>query len=589
MSPKKNAKTFVSPKKHAKSSPEFSKAPSGIVGLDEITSGGLPRGRTTLVCGGPGCGKTVLGVQFLVNGATECDEPGVLLTFEEGEHEIPANVASMGLDVASLIRRKKLIVDHVRLERSEIEETGAYDLEGLFVRLAWAIDSIGAKRVVLDTIEALFAGLSETGILRAELRRLFFWLKERGVTAIVTGERGEKSLTRHGLEEYVSDCVIVLDHRVQAQVSTRRLRVVKYRGSAHGTNEYPFIIGRDGISVLPVTSAGLTHEAHDERFTTGIPRLDVMLGGKGFYRGSSNLVSGAAGVGKTSIAAHFADAACRRGERCLYFATEESPHQIIRNMRSIGLDLQKWIDGGLLRIVSERPTAHGLETHLVEIHRHVVDFKPHATIFDPVSNLLTIGTSDELRSALMRVLDKMKSDGITTLFTSLTTPEPEAEANIGVSSLMDCWIVLRYIEAPGERNRVLYIVKSRGMAHSNQLREFVLTGDGVDLVDVYVGEGAVLTGSARIAQEMREATEEESRTTSFEQMARQLEAKRVAMKEQIADLKRQYASEAAKLAALRSDNSARLSLRDENRRRMGRARFADRAEKGQPTRPGGRR
>ncbi|MHB0969804.1 MAG: circadian clock protein KaiC [Thermoanaerobaculia bacterium] len=579
----------MSPKQSTKTPFVFQKAPSGIDGLDEITSGGLPRGRTTLICGGPGCGKTVFGAQFLVRGAVDYDEPGVLMTFEEREGEIRSNVASMGFDVPALVRRKKLIIDHVRLERSEIEETGAYDLEGLFVRLAWAIDSIGAKRVVLDTIEAIFAGLSQAGILRAELRRLFFWLKERGVTAIVTGERGEGTLTRHGLEEYVSDCVIVLDHRVQSQVSTRRMRIVKYRGSSHGTNEYPFIIGSDGITVLPVTSAGLTHEAHDECITTGVPRLDAMLDGRGFYRGSSNLISGAAGSGKTSIAAHFVDATCRRGERCLYFASEESPQQIVRNMRSIGIDLQHWVDRGLLKIVSERPTAHGLETHLVEIHRQAVSFKPQVTVFDPVSNLLSIGTSDELRSALMRLLDRMKSEGVTTLFTTLTSSEADVDANIGVSSLMDCWIVLRYIEAPGERNRVLYIVKSRGMAHSNQLREFVLTNNGVDLLDVYIGEGMVLTGSARIAQENREAADEKLRAHDFAQITRELEIKRIAMKEKIAELKRRYAADEANLLSLRTEKSAELSLRGDNRRTMGRARYADGPAKQKTARRGGRR
>ena len=463
---------------------ELAKSPSGIQGLDEITNGGLPRGRPTLICGGAGSGKTLLAASFLLNGVVQFDEPGILMTFEETGEELASDLASLGYDLGKLVREGKLIVDYVRVERSEIEETGEYDLEGLFVRLEYAVSSIGAKRIVLDTIESLFAGLSNPGILRAELRRLFRWLKDKGLTAVLTGERGDSGLTRQGLEEYVSDAVILLDHRVQEQVSTRRLRIVKYRGSHHGTNEYPFLIDREGLSVLPVTSLGLTHPAIDERVSTGVTRLDDMLSGRGYYRGSTVLLSGTAGTGKTSLAAHFVEAACQRGERCLYFLFEESPQQLMRNMRSIGINLQPWVDRGLLRFHADRPSRFGLETHLAAMQRAVRDFQPAVTVADPVTNLLTVGTQNDVRSMLTRVIDYIKSQGITGLFTSLTPGSKELEeTDAGISSLMDTWVVLFINEDNRKRRRWLSVLKSRGMAHSNSVREYMLTDHGLQVLD----------------------------------------------------------------------------------------------------------
>ncbi len=490
------------------------KTPTGIQGLDEVTGGGLPAGRPTLVCGSAGSGKTLLATEFLVHGAMLYDEPGVFMSFEETGEDLARNVASLGFDLPTLIEQGRLEVDFVRVERSEIEETGEYDLEGLFIRLGLAIDSIGARRVVLDTIEALFGGLDNAGILRAELRRLFHWLKDRGVTTVITGERGERgALTRHGLEEYVSDCVILLDHRVQEQQSTRRMRIVKYRGSTHGTNEYPFLITEDGITMLPITSVGLDHTVSDARVSSGVPGLDDMLEGQGYYRGSSILLSGTAGTGKSSLAAHFAEATCRAGERCLYFAFEESADQIMRNMGSIGIALAPWKERGLLRFHSSRPTFSGLESHLVLMHKMVREFQPAAVIVDPITNLLSIGEETEVHAMLMRLIDLLKSTQVTALFTSLTSPASSLErTEAGISSLMDTWLLLRDIEVSGERNRGLYVLKSRGMAHSNQIREFLLTSEGVQLVDAYLGPGGVLTGSARLAQEARErATAEERR------------------------------------------------------------------------------
>ena len=463
---------------------ELAKALTGIRGLDEITRGGLPRGRPTLVCGGPGSGKTLMALTFLVNGAVHYDEPGVLMTFEENGDEMASDVASLGFDLPELISAKKLAVDYVRVERGEIEETGEYDLEGLFVRLDYAIRTVGAKRVVLDTIEALFAGLKNDAVLRSELRRLFRWLKDQGVTALITGERGEGFLTRQGLEEYVSDAVILLDHRVHDQVSTRRLRVVKYRGSYHGTNEYPFLINADGISVLPVSSLALQHEAPLERVSSGVARLDKMLSGKGYFRGSTILVSGTAGTGKTSLSAHFLDAACRRGERCLCFLFEESPQQLLRNLRSIGIDLEPWVTAGLLQFHADRPSRYGLETHLVTMHQAVADFKPAVTVIDPVTNLMTVGTYADVEAMLTRLIDHLKTENITAMLTSLTPGQTDIErTETTISSLMDTWIVLGNDDVGGIHRRGLYVLKSRGMAHSNELCEFALTDRGLNLLD----------------------------------------------------------------------------------------------------------
>jgi circadian clock protein KaiC len=456
--------------------------------LDQITNGGLPRGRPTLVCGGAGCGKTLLAVEFIVRGATQLNEPGVFMSFEETSEELAQNVRSLGFDLDDLIRRKKLAMDFVRVERSEIEETGEYDLDGLFVRLNHAIDSVKAKRVVLDTIETLFAGLSNTAILRAELRRLFLWLKDKGVTVLITGEKGDGTLTRLGIEEYVSDCVIMLDHRVHDQLSTRRLRIVKYRGSTHGTNEYPFIIDEQGMSVLPVTSMGLDHSAATTRISSGVARLDTMMGGKGFFRGSSILISGTAGTGKTSIAAAFAKAACQRGEKCLFFGFEESPAQIVRNMLSIGINLEPYVKRGLLRFHTSRPTLYGLETHLTVMHKQIEEFKPSVVVVDPVTNMMSAGVAQDVRSMLLRLMDYLKGRQITTMMTSLSSVGDAIDESVGgVSSLIDTWVFVQDIEIGGERNRGLYILKSRGMAHSNQIREFVLSDHGIELLDVYLG------------------------------------------------------------------------------------------------------
>jgi circadian clock protein KaiC len=471
--------------------------------LDEITRGGLPRGRPTLVCGGAGCGKTLLALEFLVRGATEYDEPGVFLSFEETPEELTTNARSLGFDLPRLGARRRLLLDHVQLERHALIESGEYDLDGLFARLGHAIDSIAAKRVVLDTIERLFTGLSDAAALRSELDRLFRWLKTKGVTAIVTGERAGDQLTRHGLEEYVSDCVIVLDQRVMEQSATRRLRILKYRGSAHGGNEIPFLIDDHGVSVLPITSLGLTHEVSTAHVATGVAGLDEMFGKKGYFRGNSVLISGTAGTGKSSLAAHFADAACRRGERCLYFAFEESASQIVRNMRSIGIDLEPWMKRDLLRIHAQRPTALGLEAHLVAMHRMIDDWQPRVVVVDPVTNMIAIGSEVEVKAMLARLIDFMKLRQITAQFTSLTDSDGAAErTDLGVSSLMDVWMVAGNLETNGERNRTLQIVKARGMAHSNQVREFVMTDRGIALVDVSRrADGTVAIGSARSAQQ----------------------------------------------------------------------------------------
>ncbi len=559
--------------------PGLRKCPTGIAGLDEITHGGLPQGRTALVCGAAGCGKTMLAMQFLVNGALQFDEPGVFMSFEENEAELTENFASLGIDLADLVGREKICLDYVQLNKSEITETGEYDLDGLFVRLDYAISSIGAKRVVLDTLEALFSGLSNTSILRSELRRLFRWLRDRGITAIVTGEQGDGALTRHGIEEYVSDCVVVLDHKVVDQISTRRLRIAKYRGSAHGTNEYPFLIDEQGICIMPITSVGLTSAASTARVSTGIERLDNMLGGKGFYEGSSILVSGTAGTGKTSLAATAVDAACRRGDQCLYFAFEESPGQITRNMRSIGLDMEQWVDQGLLQFHASRPTLFGLEMHLVTIHKHVLEFEPKLIVLDPISNMTAAGNFTEVKLMLTRLLDFLKMRNVTTILLDLSNVQQQDETSIGISSLTDTWINLRDLEYNGERNRGLYLLKSRGMAHSNQIREFVMTNRGLDLLDVYTGPEGVLTGSARYAQEHKEAAQKLLHEQEISRKRREIERKRQQMEAAIAALQASFDSEKEELDRVIAQEVAQLQVRDDNRQHSAIMRRADETAK----------
>jgi circadian clock protein KaiC len=552
------------------------RCPTGIQGLDEITGGGLPRGRPTLVCGGAGCGKTLLAVEFLVRGAVQFGEPGVFMGFEETEAELKANVASLGFDLTGLVLRKKVAIDYVHVERSEVQESGEYDLEGLFVRLNHAIDSIGAKRVVLDTLEALFASLPNEAILRAELRRLFRWLKDKGVTAVITAERGREQLTRNGLEEYVSDCVILLDHRVCDQIATRHMRVVKYRGALHGTNEFPFLIGAEGISVLPITSLGLTHKISSERIATGILRLDAMLGGRGFFRGSSILLTGTPGTGKTIVAANFAQAACRRGERTLFFSFEESPNQIIRNMQSIGLRMEPLVKSGLLRFHSARPSLYGLEMHLATMFKEIVSFQPHVVIMDPITSLMDAGTVSEGKGMVTRLIDYLKAGQVTSLFTSLTQGGPSLQqTESAMSSLMDAWLSLQDFEGNGERNRVLYVLKARGMAHSNQIREFLISDRGVDLVDAYIGVSGVLTGSARVAQGDLEKAAVLASQQEAAQLKREVERKRKALDRQIGDLRSDYEGEALELRRIAEQVGTRTFVLGTERAESGRLRQAD--------------
>jgi len=553
------------------------KTPTSIQGLDEITGGGLPKGRPTLVCGGAGCGKTLLAMEFLVRGATEYNEPGVFISFEETEKELTANVASLGFDLNSLVARKKIWLENIRIERSEIEESGEFNLEGLFIRIHHAIESINARRVVLDTIETLFSGLPNPRILRAELKRLLRWLKNKGVTTIITGERGEASLTRHGLEEYVSDCVILLDHRVSHQSSIRRLRIVKYRGSTHGTNEYPFLIDEDGFSVLPVTSLGLNSISSNDRISTGIPRLDTMLSGKGYYRGSTVLVSGTAGTGKTSVAAKFMEAACKRGERVLYFAYEESPSQFMRNMRSIGIHLETYVKKGLLHFHATRPTLHGLELHLATAIKLINKIKPLVVIIDPIDAFVIGENQTEVKTMLLRLVDFLKMKQITAFFASLTAAGSDnlELTDVSISTLIDTWLLLRDIEIGGERNRVLYVLKSRGMAHSNQIREFRLTDNGIELLDVYVGQEGVLTGSARLSQETKDSAEQVIRQQEINRKHFGLERKRVAMEAQIAELRAEFEaveSETLKLISIEKATTERLT---QDQSKMAKSRKAD--------------
>lgn len=541
----------------------FPKTPTGVDGLDEITEGGFPKGRPTLICGGAGCGKTLLSMQFLIKGITEYNEPGVFMSFEEPSDDLTLNVKSLGFDLEQLKKDKKLVVDHVRVERSEIEEAGEYDLDGLFIRLGHAIDSIKATRVVLDTIESLFAGLDNQAILRAELRRLFHWLKTKGVTAVITGERGEATLTRQGLEEYVSDCVIVLDHRVIEQVSTRRLRIVKYRGSTHGTNEYPFLIDEDGISVLPITSLKLDNEVSSDIISTGVPGLNEMFHGGGFYRGSNILVSGTAGTAKTTVACYFANEQCEKNEKTIYFAFEESPHQLVRNMKSIGIDLEKHIKKGILQIHSSRPSLNGLELHLLTLRKLIKEFQPTTIIIDPISNLISVGSEHEVRSMLVRLIDMLKANNITAMFTSLNkqtdTVRPDL-AEESVSSLVDTWITVRDMEGVGERNRGIFIIKARGMGHSNQVREFVITSNGIELLDVELGPQGILTGAARKSYQFKKTISDIKLQNEISRKDREIERKRKVLEANIEALRTEFESAEEELSILKATEELQEKL-----------------------------
>ena len=555
---------------------KLEKAKTGIAGFDDITFGGVPKGRPTIVCGGPGCGKTMFAMEFLVRGAAEFNEPGVLMTFEETGEEITKNVASLGFDLDGLVACKKLTLDYVKVEPAEMEETGEYDLEGLFVRLQYAVESTGAKRVVLDTLEAIFSGFSNTGMLRAEIRRLFRWLKDRKLTTVVTAERGGGTLTRYGLEEYVSDCVIFLDHRVAEQVSTRRMRIIKYRGTSHGADEYPFLIDEKGFSVLPSSGMKLTHAVSNERIPSGVRDLDDMLEGKGFFKGTTVLVSGTAGSGKSSLGACLADRSCVDGRKVLYVAFEESAAQVMRNMRSIGINLERHIKKGLLQFQAWRPTQNGLEMHLLRIHKLVEQIKPDIVIVDPISNLM-MGNVHEVNSMLMRLIDFLKTRQITGFFTSLThgAQKDIEQTDVGISSLIDSWILVRHVELNGERNRCIYVLKSRGMAHSNQVREVVMSSEGIRLIPVYAGEGVVLPGSGRLSQEARERSEAMQREQASQERGRARERKRKAVEAQIAALRADLAADEVEWSLQTSEEVHGESRREQDAAAMVRLRSGE--------------
>lgn len=529
----------------------IAKSATGIEGFDDLTLGGLPTGRPTLVCGSAGCGKTLFASTFLVHGARDYDEPGVFVTFEERPVDIVANVASLGFDVEGLIAADKLAMEHIAIDPSEVAEIGDFDLEGLFLRLELAIDAIGAKRVVLDTIESLFSAFTNQAVLRAEIRRLFDWLKDKGMTTVITAERGDGTLTRQGLEEYVSDCVILLDHRVHNQISTRRMRIVKYRGTAHGTNEYPFLIDRDGFSVLPVSSLGLNHKVSQERLPSGVADLDAMIEGGGFHRGSSILVSGVAGSGKSSLSASFAFAAAERGERAIYFSFEESQEQIVRNMASIGLDLAPHVASGRIRFISARPTFYSLEMHLAIMLREVQRFDPHVVVLDPISAFMESGDRLEVQSMLLRMVDFLKNRGISAIFTHLMHDQNgNVATDAGLSSLMDGWILMLNREVNGEFNRELYLLKARGTAHSNQVREFVMSHDGIRLLPPYLGENGALTGSARRTEEAKVRRAEVERLAEVELRKKQIETKRRKALTQIEALQAEIEADETELAGV---------------------------------------
>lgn len=555
----------------------IAKSRTGIEGFDDLTLGGLPSGRPSLVCGSAGCGKTLFASTFLINGARHFGEAGVFVTFEERPVDIVDNVQSLGFDLQGLIDQERILIEHIAIDPTEVAEVGDYDLEALFLRLEFAVDQIGAKRIVLDTIESLFSAFQNPAVLRAEIRRLFDWLKQKGLTAAITGERGDGTLTRQGLEEYVSDCVILLDHRVESQISTRRLRIVKYRGTAHGTNEYPFLIDEDGFGVLPVSSLGLNHKVFEDRISTGVIDLDDMMSGGGFYRGSSVLITGVAGSGKSSLSGMMADAACRRGERALYLSFEESEAQTVRNMKSIGTDLGRWIEAGQLRYIAARPTFYSLEMHLAVMLREIARFKPSLVVLDPISAFIGSGEIGEVQSMLLRIVDYLKSHGITGVFTHIAHAQ-DAETDAGLSSLMDAWVLLLNRESNGEFNRELYLLKARGIAHSNQVREYVMSDHGIQLLEPYLGEGGALTGSARRAEEARVRRAEADRRNDVARMQDQIVHRRRRAQAQIEALQAELAADESELKRMTDAEDAYLKQSSMDAEAMAVARRLRRAE-----------
>ncbi len=570
------AKINLKPKSMPENRRQLPKALTGIEGLDIITNGGLPKGRATLICGGTGTGKTLLAMEFLLRGAMQYNEPGVFMAFEESTNDLITNVVSIGFDLDGLIASKKIVVDFVYIDQYEIVEAGEYNLDALFIRLGAAIDSIGAKRVVLDTIESLFSNLPNPAVLRAELRRLFRWLKEKGVTAVITGEGGTDTLSRHGIEEYVSDCVINVTVSIEERVASRRLRIVKYRGSSHGSNDYPFVIDGDGISLIPVTSARLEHKVSYTRVSSGIQRLDAMLGGNGFFEDSVIMISGSPGTGKTTFLAHFADAACRRNERVVYFSFEESSDQIIRNMRSVGLNLDHWVKKGLLVMECRRITQYGLDMHLLLSQKLIAEYTPKVVIMDPVTSFDDIANTSDVKRIVMKFVDLMKSIGITIVFGSLTPSEVQSESSsINISSIIDSWILLRDLESNGERSRAIYVLKSRGMSHSNQVREFLMTDHGIEICDVYIGTGGVATGGARLNMLAQEKAlglklQEEIELRQFD-----LENKRSILDSRIAAMRAEFAAQEASNLKMIAQEKTRQAQLSTDRTAMGKIRNVD--------------
>ncbi|MBA3285861.1 MAG: circadian clock protein KaiC [Nitrosopumilus sp.] len=563
-------------KNQSQKSKPLKKCPTGIIGLDEITFGGLPKNRCTLICGGAGSGKSIFGIEFVIRGAEFYKEPGLFVAFEENEEELNQNITSLGFNIKELIDSNLLVLDYVHIDRAEFKEIGSYNLDGLFIRLSDSIDRFKIKRVVLDTIEVLFGNFTNEIILRSELQRLFRWFKEKNVTVVVTAEQGVNTFSRYGLEEYVADCVILLDNRMHQQISTRRLRVAKYRGSSHGNNEYPFIINDSGISIIAITSIKLDYPVSNKHVSSGIKQLDTMFGDKGFYSGSSILVSGAAGNGKTSIAASFSNGTCELGKKCFYFTLDESVDQIIRNMNSIGIDLSQWINKDLLRFHAINPYTAGLEAHLADIQRLTNEFNPSVVIIDPIANLKILGPLNEVQGILSILVNFFKNKQITTMFTSLVPEEKFGYVvEEGISNLMDTWVFLQYIHGEGERNRGISILKSRGMSHSNQLREVILSDKGIHLQNVYIGQDKVLAGSARLVQATKLEIENSNRESELKHRERQIEITRKSLEAQISALHETLEDAKEEAIHLNEQKGNIYKLLEESRIEISKMRMAD--------------
>ena len=523
---------------------------TGVKGLDDVLGGGIPQGHAMLLVGKPGTGKSILSMEYLLHGIELHKENGVYISFEESEKQIISNAASFGWKFEEMVKKNKLAISYIDMQPEQMRTVGDYDLSALILRVKGAIKKVNARRVVIDGINNLLSTFDDERIIRSDLLRLIREIKEVNATIFITGERGHDSWSKMGFEEYLADGLMHLDNRTDGNYQTREIQVVKCRGINHYTGKSPFIINSEGMSIRPLITADFDYKVLKSRVSTGIADIDNMLGGKGLYRGSTVYITGPSGAGKTSISSSFANGACSRGERALFLAFEESSDQIIRNMKSIGLSLDKWVNEKLLYFYTARATTNSLEGHLDNIMTMVREVEPTCVVLDPISAFRPIANENETKLMLIRLNDYLRARKITTVFTALSSDGEYSEhADVQLSSIADTWIVVRIMDYKGERNNVMQLMKSRGMSHSRQMKEMYFTGNGLKLQNVYQGPEGVLTGAARIGQEKYEKLKEARNVIEIDKNRKKIERKKSLLEASIEALKHEYEEELEALHA----------------------------------------